>query len=329
VFGNVWQWQEDHFHQLHGGGAHPYYNDFSVPCYDGEHQMILGGSFASCGDEASVWARFHFRPHFFQHAGFRIARSAQPGSIVPKRLVRRDANAHYENEVMLGRYLHMHYAPLAAQIPPGANNAALQLLPLRCAEIMAQYASGKQRALDVGCAVGRSAFELTRDFAEVIGIDLSQRFIDSAKQLQRGEQLHYTLPITGSKTAAHSVQIAADIMPGRVQFATGDAMHLSADLQNFDAILIANTICRLPDPGKCLRDLLTRLSPNGVLVVVSPYSWFAEFTPPEKWVEGKQVLAEILGDCELLHDEDIAFTITEHARKYEYIVSNATVWRKL
>ena len=32
----------------------------------------------STGDEASVFARFHFRPHFFQHAGFRIVSSQAP-----------------------------------------------------------------------------------------------------------------------------------------------------------------------------------------------------------------------------------------------------------
>lgn len=35
--------------------------------------MIAGGSFISTGDEATVHARFHFRPHFFQHAGMRVA----------------------------------------------------------------------------------------------------------------------------------------------------------------------------------------------------------------------------------------------------------------
>ena len=77
VFGNVWQWCEDHFHPLSGSKIHPYYDDFSAPCYDGEHQMIMGGSFIATGDEASRFARFHFRPHFFQHAGFRIARSEE------------------------------------------------------------------------------------------------------------------------------------------------------------------------------------------------------------------------------------------------------------
>jgi 5-histidylcysteine sulfoxide synthase len=72
VFGNVWQWLEDHFHPLPGFQIHPYYDDFSTPCFDGRHQMIAGGSFISAGDEATEHARFHFRPHFFQHAGFRL-----------------------------------------------------------------------------------------------------------------------------------------------------------------------------------------------------------------------------------------------------------------
>lgn len=73
LFGNVWQWAEDQFNPLDGFKVHPLYDDFSTPCFDGKHQMILGGSFMSCGHEASKWARFHFRPHFFQHAGFRMA----------------------------------------------------------------------------------------------------------------------------------------------------------------------------------------------------------------------------------------------------------------
>lgn len=75
AMGNVWQWAEDQFNPLAGFKTHPLYDDFSTPCFDGKHQMILGGSFISCGHEASQTARFHFRPHFFQHAGFRLART--------------------------------------------------------------------------------------------------------------------------------------------------------------------------------------------------------------------------------------------------------------
>lgn len=73
IFGNLWQWAKDHFSPLEGFRAHTMYDDFSTPCFDGKHQMILGGSFMSCGHEASQYARFHFRPHFFQHAGFRLS----------------------------------------------------------------------------------------------------------------------------------------------------------------------------------------------------------------------------------------------------------------
>ncbi|KAG6976558.1 hypothetical protein JG688_00001226 [Phytophthora aleatoria] len=73
VFGNAWEWCEDMFSALPGFHVHPYYDDFSEPCFDGEHNVIMGGSFASAGDNgASKFARYHFRPHFFQHAGFRV-----------------------------------------------------------------------------------------------------------------------------------------------------------------------------------------------------------------------------------------------------------------
>lgn len=87
LFGNLWQWMEDTFNPLDadengvGFSPHPFYDDFSTPCFDGKHQMIMGGSFISTGDEAEPYARFHFRPHFFQHAGFRLVRSNTDGSV--------------------------------------------------------------------------------------------------------------------------------------------------------------------------------------------------------------------------------------------------------
>ena len=73
LLGNTWHWLTDQFNPLEGFEINPLYDDFSTPCFDGKHQMIRGGSFMSCGHEASYWARFHFRPHFYQHAGFRMA----------------------------------------------------------------------------------------------------------------------------------------------------------------------------------------------------------------------------------------------------------------
>ncbi len=73
--GNVWHLLEDQFNPLPNFQVNSLYDDFSTPCFDGKHNMIAGGSFISCGHEASQFARFHFRPHFYQHSGFRIAAS--------------------------------------------------------------------------------------------------------------------------------------------------------------------------------------------------------------------------------------------------------------
>jgi len=40
VFGNVWQWTEDQFNGL-CTETHFLYDDFSSPCYDGKHNVIL------------------------------------------------------------------------------------------------------------------------------------------------------------------------------------------------------------------------------------------------------------------------------------------------
>lgn len=38
----MWEWGEDHFAALPGFAAHPYYDDFSAPCFAGLHQLVRG-----------------------------------------------------------------------------------------------------------------------------------------------------------------------------------------------------------------------------------------------------------------------------------------------
>ena len=74
VFGNVWQWCEDVFAPLEGFLPHRYYTDYSTPSFDGRHQLLLGGSFATSGSCMTPWTRNNFRRHFYQHAGIRMVR---------------------------------------------------------------------------------------------------------------------------------------------------------------------------------------------------------------------------------------------------------------
>jgi 5-histidylcysteine sulfoxide synthase len=75
IHGNVWDWLGDDFYQLPGYKTHHCYLDFSAPYFDADHGMLAGGSWASSGTSASKYYRLWFRRGFFQHAGFRLAKS--------------------------------------------------------------------------------------------------------------------------------------------------------------------------------------------------------------------------------------------------------------
>lgn len=337
VFGNVWQWCEDAFHALPGFGIHPYYVDFSTPCFDGKHQMILGGSFISTGDEASVFARFHFRPHFFQHAGFRLVQGDDE--------FKQDGGKRYETDALLNQYMLFHYGSEAEQQDADivSNVGHPHTLPFMntMAGLVKQFAHAHDSVLDLGCAVGRASFELAKDFAKVVGLDYSQAFIDAACLMQRQGSMAYERLETGRHNTRLIARIDPDIDRSRVSFIQGDAALLKqsglSDPAQFDAVLLSNLMCRLPDPAACLRQFTgpeSVLKQNGVLVLASPNSWMEQYTDPARYLDGadsEQTLAQLaalLPGFELVHQQDLPFMIREHRRKYEYIISQVSVWRR-
>lgn len=344
--GNLWDWVEDDFHPLEDFKVSTLYDDFSTPCFDGEHTMILGGSFMSTGDEASIWARYHFRPHFFQHAGFHVV---APSSPLESGAVRggRGGTSKYEDRAVLDQYLLFHFGSKAHALPEGAIAAGLTNFPERCAGIVVEHATkhgaGLGRALDVGCAVGGASFALAREFQHVSAVDISARFIEAAESLRRGEALPYRIVLEGDLRQEATAKAPPDVIGERLSFRRADACSLPADMAGFDAVLAANLLCRLPSPGA----LLSRLGgprglvkPGGIVVFASPFSWMESFTPKDAWLGGRlrsdaeprwscDGLAEALGDeFELVHREDLPFMIREHRRKFEYVVSDLTVWRR-
>ena len=65
----------------------------------------------------------------------------------------------------------------------------------------------------------------------------------------------------------------------RVNFFQGDACTLSdyADKKDgfgtFDGVIMANLLCRLPDPMACLNALPKITNKGGVVVIVTPFTW--------------------------------------------------------
>lgn len=68
------------------------------------------------------------------------------------------------------------------------------------------------RALDIGCAVGRSSFELAKSFDEVIGIDFSEAFILRCQELKENGKSLYELPVEGDLCVNMEAIISTDIV---------------------------------------------------------------------------------------------------------------------
>ena len=327
VIGNVWQWSRTPMYPFEGFKVHPIYDDFTVPTFDGKHNLINGGSWISCGNLATQKSRYGFRRHFYQHAGFRYIQSEYEEKVVTD---------YYTTDSIIAQYCHFGW---------GENALGVENYPAKCAAIALEVMEGrpKRKAFDIGCAIGRSTFELARGFDEVIGVDFSARFIQEAETLKRNAVLRYTMPIEGELESFHEVNLAhfdLEKLCSKVSFWQADACNLKPLYAGFDLIFAGNLIDRLYDPQKFLDSLANRLNDDGILILTSPYTWQEESTPKEKWIGGYkrdgenvttlQGLEEILSDdFRLLETKNIPFVIQETARKHQYTIAQMTIWQKI
>ncbi|HIE00456.1 MAG TPA: methyltransferase domain-containing protein, partial [Thiotrichaceae bacterium] len=101
-------------------------------------------------------------------------------------------------------------------------------------EYATQLGIKTERAIDVGCSVGRAVFELARTYKEVVGVDLSESFIEAANTLKRDAQLDYFRKDEGQLGQTLTATIDSAIVRNRTTFRQADACALPPDLVGFD-----------------------------------------------------------------------------------------------
>jgi len=328
VVGNVWQWTETPIYPFSGFEVHPLYDDFTTPTFDGRHNLFKGGSWISCGNEALRSARYAFRRHFFQHAGFRYVVADAPVSV---------PESHYETDKLLSEYAEFHY---------GDEYFGVANFPQTLAKIAIRVMHGKpaHKALDLGCAAGRATFELAQLFEHVTGIDFSARFIGSGVQLAEQGILRYTMTEEGQLVSYKECRLAdlgLDKVRHKVDFYQGDACNLKAVFSGYDLILAANLIDRLYSPRKFISSVHERLNLGGILLIASPYTWLEEHTRREEWIGGFKKNGEnfttLDGLKELLKPhfrllempQEVPFVIRETKHKYQLSFSEVTLWERI
>jgi putative 4-mercaptohistidine N1-methyltranferase len=246
----------------------------------------------------------------------------------------------YESDEAVAQYLLFHYGTPEQICPLLPEARAACGFPARCvAESLQHLKLGrKDRALDLGCAVGRGSFELARHFDEVVGIDFSARFIDAARAMQRTGAADIRAPREGSAVDEFHLELPADLSRARVRervrFEQGDACAPGSDLGVFDLVLMANLVDRLPDPALCLEKLPGLVAPGGWVVITSPYTWLEEYTPRRLWLDGggRGTLAalreKLAPHFALRKTFDLPFVIRDHRRKYQWSVAETSIWQR-
>jgi len=236
----------------------------------------------------------------------------------------------YETEDSVAQYLHFHYGG-------GVGDKAAAFLPdQRGFDFAAQTVvrlldideAADKTALDLGCAVGRSAFELSKHVRAVEASDLSSAFIDAASQVATGQTVSYRLAHDGGTVTDHAVTLPEGARPDRVNFAVGDA--LSA-IGQYDIVHASNLLCRLPEPARFLQQAAALVRPGGQFALATPSSWLESYTARDQWPEVPilDFLREHLEPAfDLVREEDIPFVIREHDRKFQLGISLGSCWRR-
>lgn len=328
VVGNVWQWTETPIYPLDNFKVHPLYDDFTTPTFDGQHNLIKGGSWISSGNEARLSARYAFRRHFSQHAGFRYIASDAEAS---------EDKVYYESDKLLSEYAEFHF---------GDSWYGVENFPKALADIALEAMKGRAsaRALDLGCACGRASFELARHFDAVDGIDFSANFIRLGAKMAEQGAVRYARVEEGDLVSYHtrtlqSLGLAKNA--DRVSFHQGDACNLKPQFAAYDLVLAANLIDRLYQPSLFLEDMAQRVNDGGLLIIASPYTWLEEHTPKDEWIGGFKKDGESYTTLDGLKDhlsqhfkligepQKVPFVIRETQHKFQHTLSELTIWERL
>lgn len=235
----------------------------------------------------------------------------------------------YETEKLVSEYLLFHYGSPGQILNWEQGPTSALGFPARIVE---RFSNGHvERALDLGCAVGRSSYEMSRNAGEVLGIDFSKAFVDAAAQIGRTGNAAVRRLEEASVSTELEVKLPEGVEVDRVRFEQGDAMDLRSDLGSFDRVLGANLLCRLSDPERLLTSLPDLVKVGGELLLTTPCTWLEEFTPSGNWPGGGTLdwlREELAAHFDLVEEHDEPFLIRETARKFQWTVALLTKWRR-
>jgi SAM-dependent methyltransferase/uncharacterized protein YbaR (Trm112 family) len=247
----------------------------------------------------------------------------------------------YETRTTLHEYLGAHYDDWREALPVG--HPVRELLEVcyrpdfyaRALALLAPHLDGRGVAVDVGCNVGRSVWELAGACERVYGIETSFVAALTARRILRGfpdAPTSYELRLDGTRTRQRP-------LPSRRR-ANAEVLVASAEALPFASASLSvsnswNVLDRLPDPARALAEQARVTAPGGVFSLASPYNWECACTPPDRWLGGRggvatidAVRALVAGRMEILAEQEhLPWVFWLNERCFELFSSHGLVAR--
>jgi len=143
-------------------------------------------------------------------------------------------------------------------------------------------------SLDAGGAVGRFTFEMSSKCDFSIGLDTSQAFIRTARQLMQERSMVVSLKDEGMLRKETVIRLPDDWRSDRVEFIVANALALPFRKKTFNMFTSLNLVDKVPSPMTHLQEMnrVTR-DTNAQFMLSDPFSWSTEAAPKDAWLGGK------------------------------------------
>lgn len=240
-----------------------------LDCAAGCRYPILDGVPVVLRDMAEWWCQ--------SRAGLSRAAVADPALVdYFTRLDAADPDRH-ARQGLLSTYLDAHYGdPTSPEGWPRAEAYWQRVVAT------AESTATGGCALDLGCGVGRLAFELARFHHQVVGLDLNFHMVAAAARIQRSGRIEYQRRLRGRQFTEIRQPYDAS---RNVLFLVADALDPPFDAASFDTVAALNLLDNVSVPLTLIGQMDALLRRAGTLLIGSPYEWRHDISDPSQWLE--------------------------------------------
>jgi SAM-dependent methyltransferase/uncharacterized protein YbaR (Trm112 family) len=154
--------------------------------------------------------------------------------------------------------------------------------------------------IDIGCAVGRTTFELAETLDEIVlGVDLNFDMLRTATSILANGRLVYPRRRVGIVFDRREFPAVFD-KAKNVDFWVCDACALPFADACFSFAVSLNVLDCVGAPYDHLKELARILKHDACALISTPYDWAANATPVESWLGGHSQRSENRGSSEMM-----------------------------